>query len=295
MKGYASPEAFKQALETRIRKCATSDIGRFRQVLVFDRFLARVHEQFGERVIVKGGVVLELRVERARATRDIDLRLVGRPGDVLGDLQAAGQLDLGDCLTFEVAEHRVHPILRGEGMIYEGYRYRVEARLAGKLYASPFGVDVAFADALTEAPEVIPGSDFLTFAGVEPTPLRIYPRATHIAEKLHAYTLPRDRGNTRVKDLPDIALLASVGMLGADSLRAAIEATFTFRRTHPVPRTLPSPPSSWAPIYERIARVNRLAWSTLDELHDAVRVFLEPVFDGAADGKTWDPLSANWD
>jgi hypothetical protein len=58
MKSYASPEAFKQALEARIRQTAPTLIGRFRQVLVFDRFLARVHTKFAERVVVKGGVVL---------------------------------------------------------------------------------------------------------------------------------------------------------------------------------------------------------------------------------------------
>ncbi|MCR9165652.1 MAG: hypothetical protein ACE37F_30915 [Nannocystaceae bacterium] len=52
MKPYANPEAFKQALEARIRKAAPTNIGRFRQVLVFDRFLGRVHQQFGNRVMV---------------------------------------------------------------------------------------------------------------------------------------------------------------------------------------------------------------------------------------------------
>src|SRR5579883_3110659 len=49
-------------------------MGRFRQVLVFDRFLARLFEHFGDRAIAKGGVVLELRLSRARTTRDVDVR-----------------------------------------------------------------------------------------------------------------------------------------------------------------------------------------------------------------------------
>ena len=35
-------------------------MNRFRQLRVFDRFLARVCRHFGERVILKGGLVLEL-------------------------------------------------------------------------------------------------------------------------------------------------------------------------------------------------------------------------------------------
>jgi hypothetical protein len=294
MKPYANPEAFKQALEARIRKAAPTNIGRFRQVLVFDRFLARVHTHFGERVIVKGGVVLELRLDRARATKDVDLRLTGDPKKVLADLQAAGRLDLADRLSFEIAEDRDHPVMQGEGMVYDGYRYRAEARLAGKIYASAFGVDVAFADAVTQEPEVIPGSDFLAFAGVDPTPLRVYPRATHIAEKLHAYTLPRDRQNTRVKDLPDIALLASMGPIGAGELREAIHATFAFRRTHGVPAVLPAPPGAWETPYTRMARLNGLPWPNLVDVEHVVRAFLDPVLDGSAGAQIWRATSATW-
>jgi hypothetical protein len=57
--------------------------------------------------------------------------------------------------------------------------------------------------------EVVVAQDVLAFAGIAPPALRLYPIETHIAEKLHAYTMPRKRPNTRVKDLPDIALLAT--------------------------------------------------------------------------------------
>jgi hypothetical protein len=45
-----------------------------------------------------------------------------------------------------------------------------------------------------------------------------------IAEKLHAYTLPRARPNSRLKDLSDLALLASVQSLDAKRVRAALLA-----------------------------------------------------------------------
>ncbi len=110
-------------------------------------------------MVVKGGVVLELRLDRARATKDVDLRLTGDPKLALADLQAAGRLDLRDWMSFEIVADKDHPVIRGNGMVYDGYRFRAEARLAGNTYASPFGVDVGFADALTQEPEVIPGSD----------------------------------------------------------------------------------------------------------------------------------------
>lgn len=75
-RSYATPEGFRQALETRVRAAAgSSGMGRFRQVLVYDRLLARVFQHLGDRVVAKGGVVLELRLERARTTRDVDIQL----------------------------------------------------------------------------------------------------------------------------------------------------------------------------------------------------------------------------
>jgi hypothetical protein len=96
-RSYANPEAFRQALEQRVRSSAGGGgMARFRQVLVFDRFRARMFRHFGDRAIVKGGVVLELRLERARTTRDVDIRLSGPSDNLLVDLQRAGRIDLGD-------------------------------------------------------------------------------------------------------------------------------------------------------------------------------------------------------
>lgn len=147
---------------------------------------------------------------------------------------------------------------------------------------------------MTEPPELVAGSDFLAFAGVTPHELRVYPRTTHIAEKLHAYTLPRQRENTRVKDLPDIALLSTVGELSGADLGRAIEATFAFRGTHDVSREMPPPPTSWTSVYARMAKVDRLPWPGLDELTAAVQRFLNPLLTGQAAGAIWVPAQERW-
>jgi hypothetical protein len=78
---YATPAAFKAALEQRLRDSSKSgvELARRRQLLVFDRLLARVTRVLGKAAMLKGGLALELRLERARTTRDVDLRLVGSP------------------------------------------------------------------------------------------------------------------------------------------------------------------------------------------------------------------------
>lgn len=62
---YRSPEAFKQSLEQRLRSSTKSgaEFARRRQLLVFHRFLARIVAVFGDAATLKGGLVLELRVQ----------------------------------------------------------------------------------------------------------------------------------------------------------------------------------------------------------------------------------------
>ena len=292
---YSTPAAFKQALEQRLRSTSTSgvDFARRRQLLVFDRFLARTVRAFGDAATLKGGLVLELRLDRARTTKDIDLRLVGPSTGVLERLQAAGRLDLGDFMTFEVQPNVDHPEIQNDGMQYDGLRHRVEARIAGKIYGQPFGVDVAFADPILGEPDVVVAADHLAFAGVAPPTLRIYPVETHIAEKLHAYTMPRARPNSRVKDLPDLALLATVRELEASRVRAALLQTFSFRKTHPLPTSLPTPPATWTEVYTAMAIADDLQWRTLAELLDAVQPFLNPPL-SVAEEALWSPSSWSW-
>jgi Nucleotidyl transferase AbiEii toxin, Type IV TA system len=291
---YASPPAFKQALEQRLKTTSNNgvDFARRRQLLVFDRFLARVVAVMGDAVLLKGGLVLELRLERARTTKDIDLRVTGSPENVLARLQEAGRRDLGDFMAFEVGRDMDHPAIQNDGMKYEGLRFRAECRLAGKLYGQPFGVDVAFGDPILGDPEIVTADDVLAFAGIPPPVLQLYPIETHIAEKLHAYTMPRARPNTRVKDLPDIALLATIQPLEAVRLRTALERTFEFRATHPLPASLPNPPTGWSVPYTEMVRSNNLAWTTLEQLTNAAKLFLNPALAGNAG--VWSPDTWAW-
>jgi len=178
-------------------------------------------------------------------------------------------------------------------MPYGGKRFRAECRLAAKPFGDPFGVDVAIGGPIFGAPEIIVAEDVLGFAGIAPPTLRLYPVETHIAEKLHAYTLPRARPNSRVKDLPDMALLATTKALDASRLREALEQTFTFRNTHALPATLPDPLAAWRLPYEAIAREDGLPWRTLEELASTVRAFLDPVLAGGLSA-TWDHRAWRW-
>lgn len=128
---YATPEAFKQALEARLRRAAAAarvPLNRHRQLLLFDRLLARLVSAFPGHVVLKGGVALELRLPRARTTRDVDLRLTGSTEGLLERLQGAGRLDPSDHLAFVVTSDTEMTEIDGEGMVYGGRRFRAEGR-----------------------------------------------------------------------------------------------------------------------------------------------------------------------
>ncbi len=291
---YSSPEAFRKALEDRLRKLAPGPrLNRQRQLLVFDRFLARIDQVLGEAATLKGGLVLELRLDRARTTKDVDLRMMGTPQNLLARLQEAGRTQLGDFMFFELAPDAAHPEIQNDGMPYDGYRFRAECTIGGKRFGQRFGVDVAFGDPMVGAAERVTGEDLLDFIGVPPPSVRLYPVETHLAEKLHAYTMPRQFPNTRVKNLPDLALLATTKRLEARTLREAIATTFAHRNTHTIPTALQDPPDLWMPVYEALAREDELAWKTIAEVVAAARAFLNPILGSDVDA-VWEPTSWAW-
>lgn len=73
---YATPTAFRQALEARLIDLAHRrgvDIQRLRKQVAFDRLLCRLFQLPGKSLVLKGGYAMELYLAENRTTRDIDL------------------------------------------------------------------------------------------------------------------------------------------------------------------------------------------------------------------------------
>lgn len=73
----------------------------------------------------------------------------------------------------------------------------------------------------------------------------VYPVNQHVAEKLHALTLPRDVENTRARDLVDLVWFVRHFTFRSETLAIACIATFERRKTHPWPPIIDAPPDSW--------------------------------------------------
>jgi hypothetical protein len=112
----------------------------------------------------------------------------------------------------------------------------------------------------------------------------------HLAEKLHAYTLPRGQENTRVRDLVDLVVIAATETVEADRLSRGVEATFAVRGTHPLPQRIVEPPASWAQPFAVIAaEAVNLPATDLREGHALAAQFWDPFLSGAAARQVWCP------
>lgn len=288
-KKYATAAAFRRALEDRFQDIAgkeSVDLQRLRRQVAFDRLLARLFQAAQPGAlpwVLKGGYAMELRIKAARTTKDIDLtmRSVSSPSEkqddkknlaVLERLQEASGFTSDDFFVYTIGE----PIADLDAAPYGGARFPVEARLDGRIFVG-FHLDVGIGDAVMEPLEVIEGRDWLGFAGIASPSLYLIPREQQFAEKLHAYTLPRQgAANTRVRDLVDMVLLIQSATLDRNKVTEAIRITFERRKTHTLPNVLPVPPADWQKPYDALARECGLSGLTEDAF-DMLRTFTKSI------------------
>ncbi len=167
--------------------------------------------------------------------------------------------------------------------------------LAGRRFEA-LTVDIGVSSDTSEPPATRISTNTLSFAEVDPVSFWILPLEIHVAEKLHAYTRPygEDRQNTRVKDLGDIVLIASMASFELTSLAAAIRETFTSRGSQQIPEHLPPPPNHWRAPYALLAREVEIT-ERLDDGFAAAAIFLDPALDNAGNQRRiWDAEQFNW-
>jgi hypothetical protein len=145
---YLTAQSLRIALEDRLNRMSRDkniDIMRLRRHVAFDRLLARLFSGHTKDLIVKGGYALELWINNARTTKDIDISFQGNLGGVwtgerssdpkaLQDfLQNLVSLDTKDFFEFIIG----NAVLDLDNAPYGGYRFPVEARMAGRILKHP--------------------------------------------------------------------------------------------------------------------------------------------------------------
>lgn len=254
-----------------------------------ERFLYRLSRSaHAERFVLKGALLLLAWLgETLRPTRDADLLGFGElSDDVLVKIfrEVCSAEVEPDAATFLPDSARVAPIREEDA--YGGRRVKLQARVgAARLTVQ---VDIGIGDAVTPAPRWLEYPSLLDL----PRPrLRVYPRETVLAEKLHAMVFLGAR-NSRMKDYFDVRALLREEEMESGLLARAIAATFARRRTA-LPEGIPGALSDGfardetkRTQWRAFLRKNRIKGPPLEEVVAEIRTGLaEPLARAREGGK----------
>ncbi len=250
---YKSAAGFRMAVKNKLNKVSQNtgqDIRRLYRQTAYAQFLARLFLKDDISWVLKGGHALELRLQKSRATKDVDLAMKeiksihSNKEEISSSLRELllekSQVDLGDYFEFNISQ----PVLSLDNAPYGGTRFRVEAMVDGKTF-SKFLIDIGIGDAWIEPQDTLQLSSHLEELGLKSFTVKAIPIEHHIAEKIHALTLPRDISNSRVKDLVDLFLIFKFENFSNKKTKECIKETFIKRNTHKVPISLITPDESW--------------------------------------------------
>jgi predicted nucleotidyltransferase component of viral defense system len=253
-----------------------------------ERFLYRLSISLhADKFILKGALLLLAWFgETLRPTRDADLLGFGEISDdeLVRIFREVCAVDVTpDAVTFNADSIRIEAIREEDA--YGGRRVTLDATLgAARLKIQ---VDVGIGDAVTPAPQWL---DYPSLLDLPRPRLRVYPRETVVAEKLHAMVLLGAR-NSRMKDYFDLYALVRERHLNESVLSLAIAATFARRRTELPTRTPVGLSDDFANEVTNRARwrafltKNRLHGPALDELIAAIRIPLTAALESARESR----------
>ena len=176
---------------------------------------------------LKGALLFDLWFDVPhRPTRDADFLGFG-PADteaLASTIREICGVAVDDGMEFDSASVTIEEIR--EDARYGGLRVRLLGRLGNA--RCTVQLDVGYGDAVTPGPEE---AIYPTLLDDQPPPrLRVYPRASVVAEKLEAI-VSLGMANSRMKDYFDLRAMAREGVLDARLLADAITATFQRRGT----------------------------------------------------------------
>lgn len=296
---YSSAAAFRTALRDRFAAIAKADsrytLDELQRQFAYDRALARLFiPSCADSWVLKGAGALLARLEQARHSKDIDVYFAEQSAataDATSALQTALSCDLGDFFGFEVT--RIVP-LQEEA---KGSRVHVRATLGAKTFAV-FHVDVVVGTVMSGEPDEVAPLTPLHIEGLVRPPYRAFPLPDHLADKFCAILGThvkgeRLTGSSRIKDLVDIALIATTQQISGPALRAAILAGAAHRNLS-LPDVFAVPDEAvWRRGYPRSAADAPGPMPTFDEAVSLASALLNPVLNGPVAG-IWDPAAGSW-
>ena len=247
-----------------------------------------------EEFVLKGALLYSVWEDSPhRRTRDLDL--LGRGDPAIAKLEETVRELCNIAMPEDGIVFHAGTVLAREireNAVYGGIRVTLTATLGTARL--PIQIDVGFGDAITPDPAEI---DFPTLLDMPAPRLLAYPRETVIAEKLDAL-VALGEDNSRMKDFHDLWALSRNFAFSGTTLREAVTATFTRRRT-----ILPDgTPAAFTDAFQDTARqdqwrsfasrqVSDDSMPPLANLMEEVAGFLMPVLEAVRSGA---PFDADW-
>lgn len=233
-----SPRNVAASVRERLRQRARASAQDYNRLLAryaVERWLYRLSvSPYATQFLLKGALLFDLWFDAPhRPTRDADLLGFGSAElpDVARRIAEICGIDYADGMQFDPASIRIERIRREAN--YSGARVTLIGTLDGARCSVQ--LDIGFGDAVTPPAEV---ADYpVLLADFAAPRLRVYPRYTVVAEKVHALTL-LGMANSRMKDYFDLWYLAQRAEFEQSTLAAALRSTFE-RRATTWPQRLP--------------------------------------------------------
>lgn len=289
---YPSPQAFRQALTSKLRDASRSGpwtLSQLQRQIAYDRLLERLY-LVDDGWVLKGATALLARGIGVRGTIDVDIYRERARELAEAELREAAARDIGDWFTFELGPGRA---VATDAAV----RIPLTAYVGTASWAS-FHVDLVGSDMrMTGQPDDVPPLARVLMPDIEQHGYRAYPLVDHIADKINAIVQRysgQDRPSTRFKDLVDLVAIVTEASVAADQQMEALTSEAQ-RRDMPLQATFDVPDRAlWERGYAAEAGRSLLPSAhTLDEALSVVRPFVEPLLAETAAGR-WDPENGQW-
>lgn len=264
---------------------------------VVERWLARLaRSPHAGDFVLKGGMLLAAFGGR-RPTVDADALARNMSADqetVTRRVAEIASIELDDGVDYLVDAARSSMIR--DDALYSGVRVLMPARIATAQIK--LQLDINFGDPVTPSPRPVEIPSLRD--GLEPVRVTGYPVETILAEKL-ATAIALGEANTRVRDWADVYSLTSTQQIRYDEVRAALDATASFRRTvlNPLSSEIGALVRARQGAYRAYRRQLGPAGARLPEDFDdvvtAVIAFADPVIDQSAAHHRWNPTPRTWE
>lgn len=259
----------------------------------YDRFLCRIFSKENGDWVLKGGSAMLARIPQTRRTLDADLFREGYNKDQsLSELKRLAAIDLHDFFHFEFGT--ATDILQSDNQPYEeGYRVSFITYLGAKKLNS-IHVDLVTHHGAMPPADVTTPANRIELEKLTTFPYRLYPITSQFADKACA-TVEKVNGkeSSRIKDLVDLAIIATTQDLSATQLTEALRTECTKRRIpYPLNFTVPA---AWRPAqFKNTASGTGAADMGLNEATHLIHRLLEELYRSDTAGHEWRHEELEW-